>query len=367
MLAGRYRDMSASRLVLMAKIGRGRSFGPTMKGIRKRSFRYRPALLPALDMTAHDENSPDPADIGPFDAMSRFRITYDGPTLDSSEMDVRELAPALLAFGDLLDASTRALCGAQIRPQVNVRGSFKTGSFGIDFTLATSLLGRMRDMLSGSEGTALANAVTILTALGIAAPRARKGLFAVLKWLRGREITHVRMQNNTAVLDVDGDELEIDLPVLTLLSDVRVRQAIAQVLAPLAREGIEIFAAGTDTEVYETVAHNEIAWFHAPEPTDSLLLDEHRKMAFSIVSLAFKDDNKWRLYDGTSTIHATITDAGFLSRVNNSQISFSKGDVLLCNVRMQQWQTSDGAKTEYEVTDVLEHRPAGLQIRLPGM
>ncbi|EML1597068.1 MULTISPECIES: hypothetical protein [Burkholderia] len=318
-------------------------------------------------MTAHDENSTGPADIGPFDTMSRFRITYDGPTLDSSEMDVRELAPALLAFGDLLDASTRALCGAQVRPQVNVRGSFKTGSFGIDFTLATSLLGRMRDMLSGSEGTALANAVTILTALGIAAPRARKGLFAVLKWLRGREITHVRMQNNTAVLDVDGDELEIDLPVLTLLSDVRVRQAIAQVLAPLAREGIEIFAAGTDTEVYETVAHNEIAWFHAPEPTDSLLLDEHRKMAFSIVSLAFKDDNKWRLYDGTSTIHATITDAGFLSRVNNSQISFSKGDVLLCNVRMQQWQTSDGAKTEYEVTDVLEHRPAGLQIRLPGM
>ncbi|MCM3212910.1 hypothetical protein M3613_22480, partial [Bacillus licheniformis] len=142
-------------------------------------------------------------------------------------------------------------------------------------------------------------------------PRARKGLFAVLKWLRGREITHVRMQNNTAVLDVDGDELEIDLPVLTLLSDVRVRQAIAQVLAPLAREGIEIFDAGTDTEVYETVAHNEIAWFHAPESTDSLLLDEHRKMAFSIVSLAFKDDNKWRLYDGTSTIHATITDAGF--------------------------------------------------------
>ena len=31
--------------------------------------------------------------------------------LESSEMDVRELAPALLAIGDLLDASTRALCG----------------------------------------------------------------------------------------------------------------------------------------------------------------------------------------------------------------------------------------------------------------
>lgn len=318
-------------------------------------------------MTTCNGNRPGPADLGPFDAMSRFRVTYDGPALESSEMDVRELAPALLAFGDLLDASTRALCGDQVRPQVNVRGSFKTGSFGIDFTLATSLLGRMRDMLSGNEGTALANAVTILTALGIAAPKASKGLFAVLKWQRGREIRHVRVQDHGAVLQVDGDELEIDLPVLTLLRDVRVRHATAQVLAPLAHEGIEMFAAGTDTQVFETVARHEIAWFHAPEPADALLLDEHRKMAFSIVSLAFKGDNKWRLHDGTSTIHAAITDAGFLSRVNNSQISFSKGDVLVCNVRMQQWQTSDGAKTEYEVTDVLEHRPAGRQIQLPGL
>ncbi|MBN3777749.1 hypothetical protein G3O06_09305 [Burkholderia sp. Ac-20345] len=318
-------------------------------------------------MTARHENSTGPADPGPLGAMSRFRATYDGPALESSEMDVRELAPALLAIGDLLDASTRALCGNQVRPQVNVRGSFKTGSFGIDFTLATSLLGRMRDMLSGNEGTALANAVTILTALGIAAPRMGKGLFAVLKWLRGREILQVQMQDHTAILHVEGDTLEIDLPVLTLLRDVSVRHAIEQVLAPLAREGIVVFAVGTDTEIVETVDRNEIAWFHAPEPADSLILDEHRKMAFSIVSLAFKDDNKWRLYDGTSTIHAAISDAGFLSRVNNSQISFSKGDVLVCNVRMQQWQTSDGAKTEYEVTDVLEHRPAGLQIQLPGL
>ncbi|WP_423761755.1 hypothetical protein [Burkholderia sp. NLJ2] len=318
-------------------------------------------------MTTCNGNRTGPADIGPFDAMSRFRVTYDGPALESSEMDVRELAPALLAIGDLLDASTRALCGDQVRPQVNVRGSFKTGSFGIDFTLATSLLGRMRDMLSGNESTALANAVTILTALGIAAPRARKGLFAALKWLRGREIRQVRMHDHTAVLHVDGDALEIDLPVLTLLRDVRVRNATAQVLAPLAREGIVMFAAGTDTEVIETVTRNEIAWFLAPEQADALLLDEHRKMAFSIVSLAFKDDNTWRLYDGSSTIHAAITDTRFLSRVNNSQISFSKGDVLVCNVRMQQWQTSDGAKTEYEVTDVLEHRPAGLQIQLPGL
>lgn len=60
--------------------------------------------------------------------MSDFRITYDGPALNMSEMDVRELAPALLAIGDLLTASVSVLCGDKIQPQVNVKGSFKTGA-----------------------------------------------------------------------------------------------------------------------------------------------------------------------------------------------------------------------------------------------
>ena len=152
------------------------------------------------------------------------------------------------------------------------------------------------------------------------------------------------MQDHTAILHVEGDTLEIDLPVLTLLRDVACAAPPSKCLPARAR-GIVVFALGTDTKSAETVDRSEIAWFHAPEPADSLIVDEHCKMAFSIVSLAFKgDDDKWRLYDGTSTIHAAITDAGFLSRVHNSQISFSKGDVLVCNVRMQQWQTSDGAK-----------------------
>lgn len=68
---------------------------------------------------------------------THFQITYDGPSLAASEMDVRDLAPALLAAGDLLDAATRALHGERIKAQINVRASFKTGCFGIDFALAS--------------------------------------------------------------------------------------------------------------------------------------------------------------------------------------------------------------------------------------
>lgn len=300
--------------------------------------------------------------------MSTFRITYDGPALETSEMDVRELAPALLAIGDLLDAATTALYGDQIKPQVNVKGSFKTGSFGIDFNLATSLLSRVRDIFAGDNATAIANSLAILGALGFLGKVTLKpGLFAVLKWIKGRKIDRVETTEDSAIIFVEGDQLTIELSVLVLLRDVSVRNATSKVLEPLSRDGIDTFAAGTDSEIVETVTASEISWFNAPVPVDELLLDDVRKMAFSIVSLAFKEDNKWRLYDGAATIHATITDVEFLSKVDRNQIAFAKGDVLVCDVRVMQWQTTSGAKTEYEVVKVVEHRASARQIPLPGL
>lgn len=297
-------------------------------------------------------------------AMSEFRITYDGTALASHTMDVRELAPALLAAGDLLDAATRALNGERVKSQTHVRASFKTGSFGIDFNLATDWALKVRDIFAGDTVTATANAIAILGALGLGVRQGGKGLLAVLKWLRGRRLDKVETGETTATLIVEQDRLEIDLAVLALLRDLAVREALDKLLAPLDRDGIDIFACGDDKTIVETVTKAERAWFYAPAIEDELILDDVRKMAFSIVSLAFKEDNKWRLYDGAATIHATLADADFLARVDQNLESFTKGDLLICMVRVRQWQTPSGARTEYEVTEVLEHRQAARQIRL---
>ncbi len=38
-----------------------------------------------------------------------FRLKFDGPAVEGGEMDVRDLAPALLELGHLFDAARRAL------------------------------------------------------------------------------------------------------------------------------------------------------------------------------------------------------------------------------------------------------------------
>ncbi|CAG2089113.1 hypothetical protein XCY_001840 [Xanthomonas arboricola pv. juglandis] len=303
-----------------------------------------------------------------MDGMTQFRITYDGSALATHEMDARELAPALLAMADLLDASVRALHGDKAKAQINVKGSFKTGSFNIDFNTAVSYLTAIKDIFAGDGMTAAANAAAVLGILGFAARKSGKGLGYVLKWLRGRRITHVRLDDNgTATIQVDEDSLQIEQQVLTLLRDLSVREAFDRVLAPLDQPGVDLFAAGNDEEFSLVVTEKERVFFAPPAGVDELLLEERRKMAFSIVALTFKEDNKWRLSDGNSTINAKISDSDFIAGVNSNEIAFSKGDVLICDVLVTQWQTEAGAKTDYEVIQVIEHKRAARQISLPGI
>ena len=301
------------------------------------------------------------------DVSASFRVTYDGKALENSEMDARNLAPALLAIGDLLENSTRVLYGKEIKASVNVKGGFKTGSFGIEFSLATSVLVALRDLFSSDAASATANALQIPGAVGLLAWHGKKSLLSVLKWLKNRPIRKVELLDKTAMVHVDNESIEIELEVLKLLRDLSVRDSVERMLHPLNADGVDVFATGTDADIVETISYEEVAWFKSPAAEDTLLIDEVRKMAFSIVSLAFKEDNKWRLHDGASTIRTSISDPDFLYKVDNNLVSFSKGDVLVCEVSVRQWQTDSGAKTEYDVIKVVDHRMAYRQIALPGI
>jgi hypothetical protein len=51
--------------------------------------------------------------------------------------------------------------------------------------------------------------------------------------------------------------------------------------------------------------------------------------------------------------------------VNDNEIAFAKGDLLVCRVRVDQWRTGDSLRTEYTVLEVTEHRVAARQLTLP--
>ena len=164
---------------------------------------------------------------------------------------------------------------------------------------------------------------------------------------------------------IDGEVIEIPLHLLRLYQDLPSRIAAHRLVEqPLQKEGIEKFEVRDNKVPFLTVEKEEAVYFARPEVPDETLVDDTRRAAYSIVSLAFKEANRWRVNDGNNVISVSIAEHDFLAKVDNNQIAFAKGDILICDVRVTQKQTESGLKTGYTVERVVDPRPAARQLPL---
>lgn len=301
------------------------------------------------------------------DMSTHFRITYDGPALQTHEMEVRQLAPALHALGDLLDAANHAIGSSRSHVAVNVKGSFKTGSFGIDLSLVQSITDQVVDLLTSREVQATA---TLLAFLGLSARDAGKsvssGLIGVIRWLRGRRISSVTTLDDGMVrIEVDGEAIVTELQVIVLLKDPATMKALQGVIHdPLQNDGVDSFASGTDSEIECVISKDEAAWFAYAERDAEPLSSYERQCWLLIETPSFRDGNKWKFSDGNVTFHAAIEDADFLRKIDDGTERFGKGDRLHVKLRVDQFQTASRLITEYAIATVIEHKAPFRQERL---
>jgi len=289
-------------------------------------------------------------------SSTHFSVKYDGPALVTHEMDVRELAPALLALADMLKAANHALYGEKADIQVNVKGTFKGGSFGIDLTAVQTVYEQLTSLLAGQGPTAGANLLALLQGLGLIGGAA-VGLIGLVKRIRGRRPTQIQYANNQVIITVTDEviteRIEVDLATGKLWQDKAVRRSLQQVVRPLMQDGIDLFAAGREGAPESVITRDELPWFTFDDAAVELNSTTIEQVCL-IESVTFKDDNKWKLNNG-QTFYAFMEDQSFLAAVSSGSIRFGKGDRLRVLMRITQHDRSGKLETSYHVVQVLDH------------
>lgn len=297
-----------------------------------------------------------------MDATS-FKISYDGPALDTHEMDVKELAPALLAVGELLEEANHLFYGNESKIAVNIK-AFSEGSFGVDFNFIQTTVESLFAALSSSGTNAGVNLITIVGFLKTSSD----SVIEFIKRLRGRKIrniTKIEVGRVRIELEEDDEVLEVPENIIKLFGNLKVRKSLELIIKkPLEREGVDAIAFSGRGEK-EVITKEESIYFAAPDIGEALISENEYETKLQIVSVSFREDNKWRFYDGNSTFFATILDEVFLNKIATNEEYFAKDDILSAVLLVRQYSTSEGIRAEYFVKKVIGHTKAGRQIPLP--
>lgn len=288
-------------------------------------------------------------------------LQYEGDALDTGTMEVRQLAPALLAAGEAIRLAHAILGIPGPAPQVEVQAT-RPGSFVIDLVVADlPLLRRAIDLLASTGPTAAANLLALVGAVIQS--------ISVVKRMAGRKISATeQIEPGSIRLTLeDGTTLVTTQEAIQLALDLAYRRSVRKVIEPVAGDqGIRSLTVSADTQS-ETVAVADLPAFEIPTLTREDLGGSETEVVLRPVNVAFTEGNKWRFNDGESTFHAGIEDAAFLRAVEEGSERFAKNDLLRVRLRIQQTRDAEGTlHTERAITGVLEHlrAPVGIQLAL---
>jgi hypothetical protein len=268
-------------------------------------------------------------------------------------MDVRQLAPALLALSDGIQETSRIVSPAAPIPSLHITAT-REGSFMVDLTVVEPVKATI-DFLAGNLPTAIVNLTTIVgifwNAFGLVKRIGRRKVVAELP-AEEPGTTTLELSDHTAIT--------VETSIVVAYRSVRVRNSIRAVLDPLSADGVETFSAeGPSFDV--RVQRDDVPVFDVPALPDELLSTDERTVTLQLLGVEF-DNRKWRFTEGGESFFAEMLDANFRDRVERQEETFGSADLLKVMLRTRQSRTASGLKLDRCVIEVIEHIDGGRQL-----
>jgi len=168
-------------------------------------------------------------------------------------MDVRDLAPALLALADVIQIANQKFNGSHANIQVLVNADVEQRCFMIDISLVQSFLDQAKTLLGADDiktAKEIAEWVGILSGGSV-------GLFGLLKFLAaskkaGSPIQIENKGDGNVTVVTQGGTVVVPAEVFQLAHEPKAVEKSKAVMKPLEKDGYESLSFLQDeTEIFE--------------------------------------------------------------------------------------------------------------------
>ncbi len=281
--------------------------------------------------------------------VKKFSVHYGaakGSDFDKHKMNAYDLGMSILEFAKMVKRADD-LINEKRTLELEVIAPAKPGSLIIEFALLIKSSGALEVMkylgISAASATIIGG-----SALGIA------------KRLKDKPILGINTEvgSNESTILLDGEEIVADKTVAMLVSDTIIRQSMNEIISqPLNDESEPTFKIEVDGQEIISLKGEETQDF-TPLPKKSLSSEkvEHIITNVPITQVNFGSNRGWKmLYDGKEKA-VRMDDNSFMSRVDHSEKSFTKGDMFEVALSIISKQTASSSRTEYVITRVIRHR-----------
>jgi hypothetical protein len=274
-------------------------------------------------------------------AETTFSVKYEGPALDEGRMPVRDLAPALLALGELFREASKDLYPDLPVPSLDVKANEK-GSFDVQMVLAADgMWEQVVNLLSAKGPTALNNLLGLVIDGGVVGT----GVFKLIQIIGKRKVKREEATDDPDQMRIIlDDETIIEAPAGTvrIYRNPKIRRAARDAVAPLKRpkmKQVKFETPETPAEPLTVKAADIPAFDLAAETQDEEVVSEVEiDVTLDVFSPELEpgSERKWRFGGLGDSFMAKIEDPEFAEKVANHEEVFGVGDQLEATVEIVQ-------------------------------
>lgn len=295
-------------------------------------------------------------------------IRFDGPALAGHEMDVQELAPALLALAEMIQLANRKFNGDAASMKVLVRADIEQQCFQLEIQLVQSILESARHLFGTEEYKTAKEIAELLDLLipGGVAGALTGGVFWFWKQFAAAKdappisiVTEQHGGQTTIVQGTSGGSVIVNNNTYLLATDPAMIALGKKVMKPLEKPGYNSFGFYSDGVPAVEWNEEEAKEFidrppsHlSPQGSDENYNVTPIRTVVSVRTQRNEGKAQWEIKWASKAVWASMEDLDWLAKFQSGQIHFVIPYWLDVDLEMTTSRSNPEAEASYAIKKV---------------